>query len=56
MNANKRSITLDLTKPKAIEIVKRLVGQGRRGDGELPPRRDGQARLGYEALSAINPG
>ena len=44
VNAGKRSITLDLKKPKAIEVVKRLAAEGRRGDGELPPRRHGQAR------------
>src|SRR6185436_9595242 len=27
MNGNKRSIVLDLTKPKAIEVVKRLVAK-----------------------------
>ena len=44
VNAGKRSITLDLKKPKAIEVIKRLVAEGRRGDGELPAGRDGQAR------------
>src|SRR6478672_7069087 len=27
VNANKRSLTLDLTKPKAVEIAKRLAAQ-----------------------------
>ena len=44
INGNKRSLTLDLQKPEAIAIVKKLAARGRRGDGEFPPRRDGQAR------------
>ena len=44
VNAGKRSITLDLKQPKAIEAIKRLVAKVRRGDGELPAGRDGQAR------------
>jgi crotonobetainyl-CoA:carnitine CoA-transferase CaiB-like acyl-CoA transferase len=55
INGNKRSLTLDLSKPEAIAIVKQLAAQGRRGDGEFPPRRDGQARHRLCALSAINP-
>ncbi len=38
INSNKRSLTLDLQKPKAVEIVKRLVERRRRGVGEFPPR------------------
>ena len=41
INGNKRSLTLDLQKPAAIEIVNRLVARRRRGDGEFPARRDG---------------
>ena len=44
VNAGKRSITLDLKKPKAIEVDQAAGRQGRRGDGELPAGRDGQAR------------
>ena len=44
INGNKRSLTLDLQKPEAITIVKQLAAQRRRGDGEFPARRDGQAR------------
>ena len=36
VNGNKRSITLDLRRPEAVEIVKRLVVARRRGVGELP--------------------
>ena len=44
VNAGKRSITLDLKKPKAIEVDQAPGRQGRRGDGEFPAGRDGQAR------------
>ena len=44
INGNKRSLTLDLQKPAAMEIVNRLAAQRRRGDGEFPRRRDGPAR------------
>ena len=44
INGNKRSLTLDLSKPEAIAIVKQLAGSGRRGDGEFSSRRDGPAR------------
>ncbi len=55
MNANKRSITLDLRKREAIEIVKRLVVGA---DVVWENFRGGvmdRLGLGYEALSAINP-
>ena len=55
MNGNKRSITLDLRRPEAIEIVKRLVGNA---DVVWENFRGGvmdRLGLGYEALSAINP-
>ncbi|HEY7038744.1 MAG TPA: CoA transferase [Methylomirabilota bacterium] len=55
MNGNKRSITLDLRRPEAIEIVKRLVGGA---DVVWENFRGGvmdRLGLGYEALSAINP-
>jgi crotonobetainyl-CoA:carnitine CoA-transferase CaiB-like acyl-CoA transferase len=55
MNGNKRSITLDLRRPEAIEVVKRLVAGA---DVVWENFRGGvmdRLGLGYEALSAINP-
>ena len=55
MNGNKRSITLDLRRPEAIEIVKRLVADA---DVVWENFRGGvmdRLGLGYEALSALNP-
>jgi crotonobetainyl-CoA:carnitine CoA-transferase CaiB-like acyl-CoA transferase len=55
MNGNKRSMTLDLRRPAAIEIVKRLVGNA---DVVWENFRGGvmdRLGLGYEALSAVNP-
>jgi crotonobetainyl-CoA:carnitine CoA-transferase CaiB-like acyl-CoA transferase len=55
VNANKRSITLDLRKPEAIQIVKRLVT---RADVVWENFRGGvmdKLGLGYETLAEINP-
>src|SRR5258705_9764810 len=55
MNGNKRSITLDLRRKEAIEIVKRLVVGA---DVVWENFRGGvmdRLGLGYEALSAVNP-
>ena len=55
VNGNKRSITLDLRKPEALEIVKRLVAGA---DVVWENFRGGvmdRLGLGYEALSAVNP-
>ncbi|MET0851084.1 MAG: CoA transferase [Candidatus Rokuibacteriota bacterium] len=55
VNANKRSITLDLRKPEAIEVVKRLVTHA---DVVWENFRGGvmeRLGLGWETLSAINP-
>ena len=55
LHRNKRSMTLDLKQPKAIDIVKRLVA---RADVLVENfRPDVKHRLGidYEALSRINP-
>lgn len=55
LNRNKRSISLDLKAPPAIEVVKQLV---REYDIVLEQFRPGvMARLGlgYEALKAVNP-
>jgi crotonobetainyl-CoA:carnitine CoA-transferase CaiB-like acyl-CoA transferase len=55
VNGNKRSITLDLRRPEAVEVVKRLVAGA---DVVWENFRGGvmdRLGLGYEALSAINP-
>ncbi|HZT46468.1 MAG TPA: CoA transferase [Hyphomicrobiaceae bacterium] len=55
INSNRRNIALDLTRPKAIEIVHRLVT---RADVVMENFRPGimdKLGLGYAALSAINP-
>jgi crotonobetainyl-CoA:carnitine CoA-transferase CaiB-like acyl-CoA transferase len=55
VNANKRSITLDLRRPEAIAIVERLVAGA---DVVWENFRGGvmdRLGLGYESLSAINP-
>jgi crotonobetainyl-CoA:carnitine CoA-transferase CaiB-like acyl-CoA transferase len=55
INANKRSLTLDLTQPKAVEIAKRLT---ERADVVWENFRPGVMErfgLGWEALRAINP-
>ena len=55
VNGNKRSITLDLRRPEAVEIVKRLVVGA---DVVWENFRGGvmdRLGLGYEALSAVNP-
>lgn len=54
-NANKRNVTLDLKKPLAVDIVKRLV---RDADIVMENYRPGvmeRLGVGYEALSEINP-
>jgi crotonobetainyl-CoA:carnitine CoA-transferase CaiB-like acyl-CoA transferase len=55
VNGNKRSITLDLRKPEAVEIVKRLAADA---DVVWENFRGGvmdKLGLGYEVLAAINP-
>ncbi|HUB44938.1 MAG TPA: CoA transferase, partial [Acetobacteraceae bacterium] len=55
INGNKRSLTLDLQKPPAIEIIKRLAT---RADVVMENFRPGvmdRLGIGYAALSAINP-
>jgi crotonobetainyl-CoA:carnitine CoA-transferase CaiB-like acyl-CoA transferase len=55
INGNKRSLTLDLQKPAAIEIIKRLAA---RADVVMENFRPGvmdRLGIGYAALSAINP-
>ena len=55
INGNKRSLTLDLQKPAAVEIVKRLVANA---DVVMENFRAGvmdRLGIGYAALSEINP-
>ena len=55
INGNKRSLTLDLQKPAAIEIVKRLAAQADVVMENFRPGVMDRLGIGYEALSAINP-
>jgi crotonobetainyl-CoA:carnitine CoA-transferase CaiB-like acyl-CoA transferase len=55
VNANKRSITLDLRKPESVAVVKRLVvGADVVWENFRPGVMD-RLGLGYETLSALNP-
>ena len=55
VNGNKRSLTLDLQKPDAIAIVKKLVSQVDVVMENFRPGVMDKLGIGYEALSAINP-
>ena len=55
INSNKRSLTLDLQKPKAIEIVKRLAKTADIVWENFRPGIMDRFGIGYEALKAINP-
>jgi crotonobetainyl-CoA:carnitine CoA-transferase CaiB-like acyl-CoA transferase len=55
VNGNKRSITLDLRKAEAVDVVKRLVGTADVVWENFRPGVMDKLGLGYEALSAINP-
>src|SRR3984957_12464547 len=55
VNSGKRSITLDLKKPKAIEIIKRLVATADVVMENFRPGVMEKLGLGYETLKAINP-
>jgi len=55
MNFNKKSVTLNLSKPKAVEIAKRLIAHS---DATLENMRPGVMQrlgLGYEVLKAVKP-
>lgn len=54
-NGNKRSLTLDLTKPEAIEIAKKLAQQADVVMENFRPGVMDKLGIGYAALSAINP-
>jgi crotonobetainyl-CoA:carnitine CoA-transferase CaiB-like acyl-CoA transferase len=55
VNAGKRSITLDLKKPKAIEIVKRLAAKSDVVVENFRPGVMDKLGIGYDTLKAINP-
>lgn len=55
INLNKRSLTLDLQKPEAIAIIKRLVAEADVVTENFRPGVMERLGLGYDALSAINP-
>jgi crotonobetainyl-CoA:carnitine CoA-transferase CaiB-like acyl-CoA transferase len=55
VNANKRSITLDLKQPEAIAIVRRLVETADVVMENFRPGVMDGLGIGYQALSAINP-
>src|SRR5437588_4147733 len=55
INANKRSLSLDLTKPKAVEIVKKLTNRADVVWENFRPGVMERFGLGYEVLRALNP-
>jgi crotonobetainyl-CoA:carnitine CoA-transferase CaiB-like acyl-CoA transferase len=55
INSNKRSLTLDLQKPKAVEIVRRLAKDADVVWENFRPGVMDRFSLGYEALKALNP-
>ena len=55
VNAGKRSITLDLKKPRAIEVVKRLAARADVVTENFRPGVMDKLGIGYETLKAINP-
>ena len=55
VNAGKRSITLDLKKPKALEVIKRLVAKADVVMENFRPGVMDKLGIGYETLKAINP-
>jgi len=55
VNGNKKSLTLDLSKPEAIEIVKKLAIQADVVMENFRPGVMDKLGIGYAALSEINP-
>jgi crotonobetainyl-CoA:carnitine CoA-transferase CaiB-like acyl-CoA transferase len=55
VNANKRSMTLDLRRPEAVEIVRRLVPTADVVWENFRPGVMERLGLGYESLAALNP-
>lgn len=56
MNLNKRGITLDLTRPAGIALVKRLCAWSDATVENFSPRVMDGLGLGWEELSRVNPG
>lgn len=55
-NTNKKSITLDITRPEGKQILEHLVGRVDFILESYPPQYLNQLALGYEQLKNINPG
>ena len=55
INAGKRSLTLDLQKPEAFEIIKRLAAEADVVTENFRPGVMDRLGIGYAALSKINP-
>jgi len=55
LNLNKKSVTLNLSKPKAIEVAKRLVGLSDVVMENMRPGVIPRLGLGYDVLMAIKP-
>jgi crotonobetainyl-CoA:carnitine CoA-transferase CaiB-like acyl-CoA transferase len=55
VNGNKRSLTLDLQKPEAIDIIRRLVADADVVMENFRPGVMDKLGIGYAALSEINP-
>jgi crotonobetainyl-CoA:carnitine CoA-transferase CaiB-like acyl-CoA transferase len=55
VNANKRSLTLDLRKPAAVEVITRLVPTADVVWENFRPGVMERLGLGYDALAALNP-
>ncbi len=55
VNANKRSLTLDLTRPKAVEIAKQLTARADVVWENFRPGVMERFGLGYEVLRRVNP-
>ncbi len=55
VNGNKRSITMDLKQPKAIEIIKKMIPTVDVVMENFRPGVMDKLGIGYETLKAINP-
>ena len=55
VNGNKRSLTLDMRKPEAVAVVKRLVEKADVVWENFRPGVMAKLGIGYDVLSAINP-
>jgi crotonobetainyl-CoA:carnitine CoA-transferase CaiB-like acyl-CoA transferase len=55
VNGNKRSITLDLKQPRAIEVIKRMVPKADVVIENFRPGVMDKLGIGYETLKALNP-